>query len=285
MKKRYGILVVILIATAFLIYYFEYYLPYPVYNGEELLNTEVYSFTFVFFGDNRPATIEELKENVGLKDTGQPEVFVKIVQMINEEDPLFVVGGGDYVLVGTDENFEEFLNVVSALNAPLFYVCGNHDHPGYEEFLEEKAHALATEKTYAITYRNTLFVVLDNSLDNSFTFHEKQLDFLEKQLKKGFEHTFVFLHVPPFGLGKNFCIKHPIHCMADPDEFLEIVLKYKVDYVFCSHIHSFYQEKRENTMFIISGGAGAPLIDGGFYHYIVIEVGDDITYTVVKCEA
>ncbi len=189
------------------------------------------------------------------------------------------------MLIGTDEDFQEFSNIISVSNAPLFYVCGNHDHPGYEEFLK-KAHALVPEKTYALTYKNSLFVVLDNSLDNSFKLSGKQLDFLEKQLKRGFENTFVFLHIPPFGPGKNFCIEHPIHCMADPDEFLNIVLTYKVDYVFCSHIHGYYEEKRENTTFIISGGAGAPLLtEGAYYHYIVVEVGDDITYTVVKVNA
>ena len=275
--------VVFLIVAAFSVYYYKWHQPYPVYDGEKLLKTDVYPFTFVFFGDNRPASLNELKEDSELKDTGQPEVFVKMIQMINEEDPLFVIGGGDYVLVGTDENFEEFLTVVSALNAPLFYVCGNHDHPGYEEFLEEKARALVKEKVYAFTYKNALFVILDNSLDNSFELHEKQLDFLEEQLKRGFEHTFVFLHIPPFGPEKDFCIKHPVHCMVDPEEFMDIVLKYNVDYVFCSHIHTFHQEKRKNTIFVISGGAGAPLIEGGYYHYIIVEVGDEINYRVVIC--
>ncbi len=102
MKKRYIILVVLVFITAsFSLSYYEWNQPlYPVYDGENLLKTDAYPFTFAFFGDNRPRTMEELKENLNLEGTElqteqhteQPEVFVKIIQMINEEDPLFVIG-------------------------------------------------------------------------------------------------------------------------------------------------------------------------------------------------
>ncbi len=367
MKKRYGTIVAILIA-GFLLYYFYWYLPYPVYEGEELLQSDVYPYTFVFFGDNRPA-IEKGEFN-------QPDNFKTIIEMINKENPLFVVGGGDYVWTGILEDltrilnkfeaskdfkvpeefevpeefkdwsfrkilndpqkqkveevladlrtqgFDEFLDIVKDLNPPLFYVCGNHDHPGYEEFLE-KAHTPVKEKVYAFTYKNDLFVVLDNSFSYLKEMDRKQLKFLEKLLKKDYNHTFVFVHVPPFDpreynkssedegllqwIRNEVFDGDPIHKMRYPEEFMEIIREYEVDYVFCSHIHSFFEERiyyyggeiyscddryfcegeacSKCTVYIISGGAGAPLIEGGFYHYIVVEVGDEVTYTVVKCDA
>ena len=106
MKKQY-VLITLCVLAADAVLYSGHEEGYPVYNEEELLKTDVYPFTFVFFGDNRPSSGKE-----------EPEVFKTIIQMINEDDPLFVVGGGDFVIEGTPENFEAFLNVVSALEPP-----------------------------------------------------------------------------------------------------------------------------------------------------------------------
>lgn len=289
--------------------------PYPAHYREEEIEKGVYPFTFVFFGDNRPA-VEDGKFE-------QPEIFIDMIQKINEENPLFVIGGGDFVAVGdlgtllpedlevpeefTGQNaFDKFKKVVDNLEAPLFYVCGNHDHPGYEEFLEK-------EKVYAFTYENSLFVILDNSFSFILEMNEEQLAFLEEQLKKEeFEHKFVFIHVPPFypegyhkpGLFQEILdrirSKIALHKMRYPERFMEIVCKYNVDYVFSSHIHGFFEDKIDSyekeidscekekcsTIFITSGGAGAPLTEEeGYYHYIVVEVGDTITYRVVRCDA
>ena len=228
---------------------------YPVYSGEEILKTESYPYTFVYFGDSRPAQEGE-----------QPEVFKVILEMINEDNPLFVIGGGDFVVDAIPEDFEEFLNTVLILNPHIFYVCGNHDDSEYYvQYLGDRV--------YAFTYRNSLFVVLDSSKK---VLNEKQLNFLEEQLKRGFEHTFVVTHVPPFD-------PEGTYAMMYPEKFMDIVLKYEVDYVLCSHIHGYYEEIINKTTFIISGGAGSPLTRGGFHHYIVVTVGDSITHTVVRC--
>jgi predicted phosphodiesterase len=260
MKKRYVVTLVVVgavVLSGYIIereidYLFHDELEYPVYDGEELFKTEVYPYKFAYVGDSRPESVEEV-----------PEVFKTVIQMINKDNPLFVIGGGDFVLEGTPEYFEEFLTYVSALNPHLFYVCGNHDDsPDCEEYLGERV--------YAFTYKTCIFIILDNSkkvLDGN------QLHFLEDQLKKGFEHTFVFLHVPPFDPEGRYSMIHP-------EEFMEIVLTYEVDYVFSSHIHSFYERKRGNTIFVISGGAGSPIRRGGYFHYILIDVKDTITYTV-----
>ncbi len=251
MKKQYAVVLVVILVVSGILYK-EQKDNYPVYTGEDILGNE-YPYTFVFFGDNRPADGKE-----------QPEVFKTIVGMINNDDPLFVIGGGDFVIEGTPENFEAFLSTAS-FDIPFFHVCGNHDDSKYYE------HYLG-ERVYAFTYKDSIFIVLDSSKK---VLDEKQLTFLEKQLKKDYKNTFVFLHVPPFD-------PEGTYSMINPEKFMDIVLSYKVDYVFCSHIHAFYEEKIGDTTFIISGGAGAPLRRGGYNHYLIMEVGDTITYTVVK---
>jgi hypothetical protein len=55
--------------------------------------------------------------------------------------------------------------------------------------------------------------------------------------------------------------------------------------LFASHIHAYFRGVWHQTPFIITGGAGAPLKSGGFYHYIAVTVsGDKVDYKVVKIE-
>ncbi|MBU7038150.1 MAG: metallophosphoesterase [Theionarchaea archaeon] len=226
--------------------------PYPVYEGEGLFGN-TYPYTFVYFGDTRPA-----------EGSQSPEVFITLLAKINELDPLFVVGGGDFVVEGTPQDFDAFLETVSVLRSPILYVCGNHDDSSYYT-------SYLGERVYAVTYQNSLFVILDNSKK---VLNESQLEFLENQLRKGFEHTFVFMHVPPLD-------PQGTYCMIQPEEFLEIVQKYHVDYVFCSHIHHLYEENVNETRVLISGGAGSPLTRQGVHHFIIVRVGNEITYEVI----
>ncbi len=55
--------------------------------------------------------------------------------------------------------------------------------------------------------------------------------------------------------------------------------------IFSSHISSYFRGVWQKTPYIITGGAGAPLKENSFYHYIkVIVDGDKIEYKVVKLD-
>jgi len=226
------------------------------------VNSEmVDTYTFIFFGDNQPESGEE-----------QPQIFKDIIKKINNEDPLFIVGGGDFVCEASDANFKEFLNVIADLQPPIFFVCGNHDIMDnktlYAKYLGSNY--------YSFVYGTSLFIFLD---DSTGFLDETQLSFLESELKRDVKNKFIFMHIPPFDPrpGGN-------HCMIYPERIMEIIEENNVDYVFCSHIHSYYEEKRGDTVYIISGGAGAPLLRDGFYHYIVVNVSENISFSVARFE-
>jgi predicted MPP superfamily phosphohydrolase len=252
--KTYMLVGLVFVCVVACIVYYDS--GYPVYDGEKIVGSSDFPFTFVYFGDNQP---REGKE--------QTQVFEHMIALINEEAPTFIIGGGDYVSEGTPENFEAFLSAVSGLDAHLFFVCGNHDDsPHYQQYLGDRV--------YAVAYANSIFIILDNSRK---VLSQDQLEFLETQLKKDFEYKFVFAHIPPFDPEGS-------EQMVQPGPFMEIIKKHDVDYVFCSHIHSFYETYIGEVPLIISGGAGGPL-RGGFHHFIVVEVGKTITYRVVRCDA
>jgi predicted phosphodiesterase len=60
-----------------------------------------------------------------------------------------------------------------------------------------------------------------------------------------------------------------------------------VDYVFAGHIHAYAQAERDGIVYVVTGGAGAPLYRGGhpqaFHHYLRVTVrGEEVAIEVVK---
>ena len=58
---------------------------------------------------------------------------------------------------------------------------------------------------------------------------------------------------------------------------------HRVAQVFASHVHGYFTDRVGEVPMAVTGGAGAPLVEGGFYHYLVVEVSPDrITWRVVR---
>jgi predicted phosphodiesterase len=218
------------------------------------------TFTFAYFGDTQPESGAE-----------QSEIVHTIIERINEGVPLFVIGGGDFVCEASDANFQAFLSAVDQLHSPIFFVCGNHDIMDDPELYER----YLGPKQYSFFYNDSLFIILDSS---SGFLSDDQLAFFEEVLKRERETTFVFTHIPPFDPRPG-----GTSALVNGEEFMEIVQKNDVDYVFSSHIHAYYQEERDGTLYVISGGAGAPLLQGGYHHYVMVTVGDEIDIMVRRC--
>ena len=98
------------------------------------------------------------------------------------------------------------------------------------------------------------------------------------------------MHVPLYDPRKGLYKKgHSLHNTVKAKELNDIFDKYKVTMLFTSHIHLYYQGVWQQTPFIITGGAGAPLKKykhHGFYHYLKVVVHDkNIQYKVIKIDA
>ena len=62
-------------------------------------------------------------------------------------------------------------------------------------------------------------------------------------------------------------------------ELMELFERYRVNYVIAGHIHGYARAKRGGTVYMLCGGAGAPLYLpkdlGGAFHYVKISVDDN----------
>ncbi|MFH1684653.1 MAG: metallophosphoesterase [Candidatus Margulisiibacteriota bacterium] len=225
------------------------------------------SFSFVVFGDNQEGY----------------ETFDRLIKKVNKEnDIVFAVHLGDTIQYGGKRNHADYLETAAKLKPKIYHVPGNHDLAGKGYLSYRK---LMGSYYYSFDYKNSHFVVLNNAFKGSFDI--KQFAWLKKDLAAtDQENIFVFMHRPTFDpseIYKNYV-------MSGREVVKQLMMtfeKYGVDYVFAGHIHGYAKTKRGGIVYVVTGGAGAPLYlprdFGGFYHYVKIGVdGRNISDKVIR---
>jgi len=212
-------------------------------------------FRFVVFGDSKYKTT----------------LFNSIVENINVEEPLFVIGVGDLVRSGGIREFRDFLKFLEEQTDYNFLpVIGNHDI-GHQkkEFMY-----IFGKLNYSFDYGGCRFVILDNAAGK---LTEKQLSWADDKLKEARSlRKLVFLHMPPKTIGK-----WAWHSFGKgSNKFVNLMKKRHVDEVFIGHIHAYSTEERDGVRYTVTGGAGASLHrrfgpKGNAHHYVVVDVNKD----------
>jgi hypothetical protein len=217
-----------------------------------------------------------------LKVDQQSETFKQLVHDFNALKPAFVVDVGDIILGGPADlvpaQWDEFDRVIAGLHVPLFPAVGNHDV--FDEATEKIWTERAGPLSYAFSYGNSRFVIL-NSEENNTIDHisDEQLAWLKSDLESNHpKHIFVFLHQPYFSRDwdKQWA---PVH---------EVLKQHPVRIVFGGDNHLYrYIGERDGIHYVISAGGGAelrvPEDEGGFHHFVLVSVrGDTFDWSVVK---
>jgi predicted phosphodiesterase len=237
----------------------------PVATPIPLGSRDEQSFTFAVCGDNR----------------GGDEVYKEILRRVQEDEAAFLVSTGDLVQSGTEREFQDFETLMSDFTLPFFPAPGNHDSPDglLDEYLQYSG---APAAHYSFDYGLGHFVGVDSHSGMMFP---KELEWLEADLAATEQPLkVIFLHHPPFDPDGT------THIMQlGNDEFMALMEKHDVAYVFAGHIHAYAEETRNGVHYIITGGAGAPLYAAehpqAFYHYVRVTVnGTDVSTEVVKVE-
>ncbi|HVT15283.1 MAG TPA: metallophosphoesterase [Thermoanaerobaculia bacterium] len=264
------------------------------------------NFTFVVAGDNRPPTPTP---------TPTPTI-VTIFDAVKgmQPQPPFVVLTGD-IIYGKDDKdkklieqeYQAFLKVAGSAGVTVYNAPGNHEmnkkgnQPSatMQKWYEDNTGAIAYG---AFSYGNSRFIALntDDLPGNSDCTSSSgkpakggfqgylspaQLAALKTELDqaKSMTNVFVFMHRPIYADKKTSQL--PKHCR---DTLRDLFSQYpNLRYVIASHRHLFYQPTTTKPppppIYLISGGAGAPLAKGGFYNYLIFTVaGDQVSYKMIN---
>ncbi len=206
-------------------------------------------------------------------------MWKSIAQSINKWQPVFVINVGDMTPYGYSKSMKKYLFSTLEKYADYSFlpVMGNHDSRrgslGYEY-----AFGGAAARVYHFDYGNCRFIILDNTEREPRMLWEEQLALAEKWLsEKGDYRKFVFVHRPPYDVGKWAYHSMPPE-MSTP--FVKLMSKHKVDHVFAGHIHAYSTATYGGVDYTVTGGGGASLHSqygklGSVHHYTVVDVLPD----------
>ncbi len=224
-------------------------------------------FSFAVFGDNKNSHF----------------VFEKLLTKIeNDRQISFAIDIGDLVYDGEKEKYRYFLKQIRRnFHKPFLVAMGNHELKGDGRGLY---YEIFGPFFYSFKIGRTCFIVLD---DANGSLGLWQREWLENELKNARDcvHRLVFMHIPLYDPRGG--IHH--HCLSKKtaEELLGLFKKYRVTYIFTSHIHSYFSGKWGGIPYIITGGAGAELWGTdprhSFFHYLKLSVkGEKLNIKVVR---
>lgn len=207
-------------------------------------------YSFVVLGDSRD----------------NDQVFIKALKEAAKHKPLFILHTGDYSSSGSKAETDHFLEILreNVPNLPVFVVLGNHEQRATFEQSVGPA-----EYTLNLPPVSTQLVVED---DSRYFLKKPQLEYLDRQLAGKNSYKFVAFHIPPKTDRWSW------HTFSEgASELIGILAKNRVSMAFFGHIHIYDEDTLEGVRYMITGGAGAPLITFGFpgdpsHHIVVVRV-------------
>jgi len=189
----------------------------------------------------------------------RPGIFPTGIKKLNLLQPEFVMSVGDLIegytqdTVQLNAEWKEFKGFIDLLEAPFFYVPGNHDITN--KVMEDKWKELFGVSYYHFVYKDVLFLCL-NSEDNirgagRGTIDDGQYAYIEKTLEENADvkWTLVFLHQPLW-------VQEDTKRWSD----VERLLSERNHNVFAGHYHRYWKTEQNNGKYIAlattGGGSG-----------------------------
>jgi 3',5'-cyclic AMP phosphodiesterase CpdA len=237
------------------------------------------AFRFVVGGDSRPT----------LPNCGFPRVTHRMFAELRALRPAFVLYTGDFMW-GYGAGRQEMLNEIDRFRAladttgvPLYNAPGNHEmqsDPAAIELLREKGHDLYGSFSVGPWHfigLNTDEFCLEGRI------HGEQLEWLRGDLAahRDADGIFIFMHRPMYSWFQG-------DFNPDDQELLrELFAEHPVKAVFAAHDHFHHVEERDGVRYMTVAGAGSPMYaqpaQGGFAHYVLVDVGPDgVEFNVVE---
>ncbi len=223
------------------------------------------SWSFAVFGDSGPAD----------SDAPPSPILRAAVERINTSPAQLAIFAGDLIhgrtlyAADTQRQFNQAFEVIIGLRPRLLIVPGNHDVDGADG---PALFARYFGKTpWIAAHRGWTFIGLSTeepALHGALSTTQREWLIAQLKLLEKRGRTVIVLHRPPWPTLNE---QHRLHSLPQP-ELHRLFVEWNVTAVFSGHEHHFHQEIRDGVVYVITGGAGADLLEGAVYHFTLAHV-------------
>lgn len=207
-------------------------------------------------------------------------IFPEALRKANLMQPEFVMSVGDLIQGYTEDEavieaeWDEFMDILEPLEAPFFFVPGNHDmtNPVMAEHWERRF----GRSYYHFVYRDVLFICLNTEDGEQTRIGEEQAAYVRKVLEDNPDPrwTLVFMH-KPLWVYEDFDPERDTGWKA-----IEPMLADRPHTVFAGHFHTYTKHTRNDHRYFVlaTTGGGSRLRGpdhGQFDHVVWVTMTDD----------
>jgi len=204
---------------------------------------------------------------------GMNQIFQDAVDDMSDIE--FLLHTGDLTPHSQIDEYHAVIEVMNDADFPVYPTIGNHDNRfNGTEIYEE----LIAPTEYSFVYSDYNFIFLDTA---ELLLTEDQIDWIDSQVLEDKQNVIV-THAPYFDpFGGN----HTLGEDEDSDEMLEnYISEGNIDVFMSGHIHAYYEDVKDGTQRLITGGGGGSLVDG-VHHYTHVKAQDsELTFEKVPID-
>jgi len=259
-----------------------------------------WSDPIIFRTPKKPGELSEYRIGLAGDSRGAYTTWGEILAAMDEENVDIILFSGDMVELGANQNeWDAWFGASGDVLARIPFLAAHGNH----EFLAQNYFAQFgfpnNEEWFAANYGDLLAISLNDTVRDVNQISSDQVLFLQSTLENtSARWKFVFHHQPAYSTCTRHGSDHELR-----EAWTPIFDEHRVDVVLSGHNHIYErsvpirdgQERPmgEGTMYIVSGGAGAPLyvesdsewfgnIANPIEHYIIVDVKNNEAQFTVK---
>ncbi len=226
-------------------------------------------YPVMVFGDNRPDRSGEVRFN---------GVTYKLRDMLAEIDPFAVIGTGDHVWNGYVEQINHFIDTFSSV-PNVWVVAGNHEWnnlPYVSDKNRDGVNYWRSRVAPDLYYKDDVpgWRIVFINLRAGYTDWSSVDRWLEDEAFKTSRHLIVVFHEPVYPRREASKAISSVH-----DKLIPVLDRYKPSIVLQGHVHCYYDGVKDGTLYIITGGGGAPKCKRYPYHFVSLILKPDGEYS------
>ena len=164
-----------------------------------------------------------------------------IIAMAAEETEVAgILATGDLSQDASLESYHRFVEIVSTLNLPIYWIPGNHDNPAY---FHQHETGFPLKSRSVIETGSWRILLLDSVVpgDDSGHLASSELDYIEKNVQDDGKHHLLVLHHQPIACGSAWLDTMQLD---NSDDFMRLIgSKPSVRAIVYGHIHQDTQQE------------------------------------------